>query len=249
MQPILELIKQKARELDQSGIMNFIRDQSIDPRQRFIFAPIVAPWALSFGDINKFVLRDETSKDPIQKIINTHTQEDDHHWKFFLKDLQTLGLNDTTDFCSAVSLLWSDECQKVRQLIHGLTKIIGAANPRMRLVIVEAVETAGNVCFRGLSQTAEEFRQKTGKRLVYFGDTHLRLETGHAMGTQDIENKLQQVKLTPKEIKEARGVVEEIFSLFGGMVDDYYNYAQQALLAEKKRKKKKKSARQKAAVG
>jgi hypothetical protein len=122
---------------------------------------------------------------------------------------------------------------------------------------VEAVETAGNVCFKVLHQAAEEFEEQTEIPLVYFGKHHLDLETGHAMGTENIEDKFKQVKLTPKEMKEARGVVREVFRLFSGMCEDYYNYAPKGILAarqqqqEKKNKNKnnKRTAKQKAGAG
>jgi len=53
---------------------------------------------MSFGDLNKYVFRDESSNDPVQKMINEHTYEDDHHWHWFLRDLQVLGF-DVSKLC------------------------------------------------------------------------------------------------------------------------------------------------------
>jgi len=225
MQPILDFIEQKTRELDQSPILKFLRDRSIDPRQRFSFAPIMAPWAFGFADINKLVLRDESSQEPIQKIINTHTMEDDHHWGMYLRDLRTLGMNDATDYVSTLRLLWGDECKKTRQTVYGLIALVAAAKPKMRLVIVEAIEAAGNTGLKGFVQAAEDYHQATGERLVYFGDMHLDLESGHAMGTEDVEDKLTEFSLTEEEEKEARAVVEKIFKLVSDMGDEYLAYA------------------------
>ncbi|HEX8703559.1 MAG TPA: hypothetical protein VF815_32285 [Myxococcaceae bacterium] len=225
MQPILDFIEQKTRELEQTPILKFLRDSSIDPRQRFAFAPVMAPWAFGFADINKFVLRDESSTEPIQKIINTHTMEDDHHWGMYLKDLRTLGMNDATDYVSILRMLWGEESKKTRQTVYGLIGLISAAKPKMRLVIVEAIEAAGNTGLKGFVQAAEEYHQVTGDRLVYFGDMHMDLESGHAMGTDDVEDKLTEFTLTAEEEKEARVVVEKIFKLVSDMGDEYLAYA------------------------
>jgi len=225
MQAIFDLIKQKTIELDQAPILQFVRDRSIDPRQRFSFAPIMAAWAFGFADINKFVLRDEGSQDPIQKVINTHTQEDDHHWGMYLRDMRTLGMNDATDFCSVIRLLWSDEAKKTRQTVYGLISLIAAATPKLRLVIVEAIEAAGNTGLKGFVQAAEEFREATGEKLVYFGDMHLDLESGHAMGTEDVEDKLQELTLTPEEEQQARTAIAKVFQLVSDMGDEYLAYA------------------------
>jgi hypothetical protein len=118
MQAILKLIEQKASELGQSPIIQFLRDKSLDPRQRFSFVPCVAPWVFGFSDINKYVLRDDTSGDSLQQMINTHTTEDDHHWEMYVRDLEALEMNDARDYASALKLLWGNESKRTRQVVY-----------------------------------------------------------------------------------------------------------------------------------
>ena len=105
MEEVLALIEKKKQKFASSGLFEFMRDQSIDPRQRLAFAPCIAPFALSFGEFNKYVFREEPTNDPLQVIVNNHTYEDDHHWLWFLQDLETLGINKSMKFSDALNFL------------------------------------------------------------------------------------------------------------------------------------------------
>ena len=69
MEKVLELIEKKKQEFAKSGLFEFMRDQSIDPRQRLAFAPCIAPFAMSLGEFNKYVFREEPTNDPLQVIV------------------------------------------------------------------------------------------------------------------------------------------------------------------------------------
>ncbi|MFL5343246.1 MAG: hypothetical protein ACJ8AT_00525 [Hyalangium sp.] len=224
MKRVLEFIEQKKREQDASRFLAFIRDQSIHPGSRFSFVPCMAPFVMGFADLNKYVLRDEASQDPLQKVINTHTQEDDHHFGMFLRDLKTLGLDTSLNLSGALKLLWSEESRRSRQILYGLTALIASASPVMRMAIVEAIEAAGNVGFKRYNQTAAEFHQLTGLRLYYFGEAHLDLESGHAMGTENVEQKLSEIVLTPEQVEQACALVARVFELIIDMGEGFMEY-------------------------
>ena len=78
MEKVLALIEKKKQEFAKSGLFEFMRDKSINPRQRLAFAPCVAPFVMSFGEFNKYVFREEPTNDPIQEIVNKHSYEDDY---------------------------------------------------------------------------------------------------------------------------------------------------------------------------
>ncbi|MFK0734565.1 MAG: hypothetical protein ACIWVG_26010 [Gloeotrichia echinulata HAB0833] len=42
---------------------------------------------MSFGDLNRYVMRVEPTSDPYQAMVNKHSYEDDHHWPWYLEDL------------------------------------------------------------------------------------------------------------------------------------------------------------------
>lgn len=224
MKRILEFIEQKKREQDESAFLVFMRNRSIDPAKRFSFAPCMAPFVMSFADLNKYVLREKNPKDRYQEIINTHTEEDDHHFGLFLTDLRTLGVDSPMTFSDALSRLWGKRCARTRQAVYALTKLIVSADSRMRLVIVEAIESAGNTAFKRYNEVAAEFHAATKQRLHYFGEAHLNLESGHAMGTVNVESELSAMVLSDDEVKEARKLVEAVFDSFIEMGEEFLDY-------------------------
>jgi len=226
MKRIAEHIESRKRQLDQSALMVFIRDTNLDSRRRFSFVPCMAPFVMGFSDVNKFALRDDGSNDPTQAIINAHSREDDHHWGMYLKDLRTLSLNSQMDLNGALRLLWGDDRQKTRQTIYKLMGLIENTPPVVRLAIVEAIEATGDVAFTGFSNLADEFQKAYGETLCYFGHLHKDLESGHAMGTEDIEQKLDEIVPSAAEEADALSRVDGVFDLFQEMFDEWMAYAE-----------------------
>jgi len=226
MKRIAERIESNKRRLEQSVLMVFVQDVNVDPRRRFSFVPCMAPFVMGFSDVNKYALRDESSEDPIQHLINVHSQEDDHHWGMYLKDLRTLGLNMQMDLNGALRLLWGEDRQKTRQTIYSLMGLIENTTPAVRMAVVEAIEATGDVAFSQFSALAHEFEKATGETLCYFGALHKDLESGHAMGTEDIEAKLEAIVLSPDMEREALGLVDQVFELFHQMFGEWMAYAQ-----------------------
>ena len=104
--------------------------------------------------------------------------------------------------------------------------LIEDTSPAVRLAVVEAIEATGDVAFTRFSNLANEFEKATGNTLCYFGALHKDLESGHAMGTEDIEEKLQKIELSPEEEAQAMKLADEVFDLFHRMFDEWMEYAQ-----------------------
>lgn len=224
MKRILDYIEQKKSDLAQTPFMTFVANRGIAPRLRLGFAPCIAPFVMSFGDLNKYVLRDEASPDKLQGIINVHSRVDDHHWRMFLRDVQQLDLNAPLDLVGALTLLWSEDCKRTRQLTLGLSALISRTAPLLRMVIVEAIEATGNVAFERFQLAAADFEAETGRELYYFGAVHYKLETGHAMGTENVEAILSRYSLTAEQEAEARALVDRVFELFTAMFAELLAY-------------------------
>lgn len=226
MKAILALIEQKKQEFAQLPLFEFMQDQSIDPRQRLIWAPCAAPFIMSFGELNKYVFREEPTEDPIQKMINRHTYEDARHWLWFLEDLQRLGLNKQMQFSDALQFLWSEETRAARWLTYQLSRLTWQATPMQKLVVVEVTEATGNVMFSVAAKVAQEITTITQKDYIYFGDFHLDVETGHTTGSPEIESMLAQLELTEENRQEAVALVEEVFGVFEQMMHQLLVYSQ-----------------------
>jgi hypothetical protein len=106
-----------------------------------------------------------------------------------------------------------------------LTSLLARASLKHRLVIVEAVEAAGAEAFRTFSELASEHRDATGRQLKFFGQHHKDLETGHTMGTTDIEERLKAIEFDEHELREARQLVDTVFAQFTAMMQELHDYA------------------------
>ncbi|WP_293133094.1 hypothetical protein [Microcoleus sp. bin38.metabat.b11b12b14.051] len=225
MEEVLALIEKKKQEFAKSGLFEFMRDKSINPRQRLAFAPCVAAFVMSFGEFNKYVFREEPTNDPIQEIVNKHSYEDDHHWLWFLEDLETLSINKTLRFSDALNFLWNEETKASRWVTHQIFRYAFGATPIARLAILEVIEATGNVFFSTAAPIAEELRTITQKEFLYFGCFHLAVETGHTTGTPDVEQLIQNIQLTIESRQEAFEVVENLFEAFTKLTDELLVYA------------------------
>jgi hypothetical protein len=225
MEEVLALIEKKKQKFASSGLFEFMRDQSIDPRQRLAFAPCIAPFAMSFGEFNKYVFREEPTNDPLQIIVNNHTYEDDHHWLWFLEDLETLGINTTVKFSDALNFLWHQETKGSRWVSHQIFRSAFGASPITKLAILEVLEATANVFFSTAAPIAQELRTINQKEVLYFGCFHLAVETGHTRGTPELDQLIKNIQLSEENRQEAFEVVENLFEAFTEMTDELLVYA------------------------
>ena len=94
MKPVLIHILRRKHGYAKLPFFDFLRDESIAPRDRLAFVPAMANFIMSFGDFNRHVLRDDANgHDPHQRMLNDHAREDDHHWPWFLEDFAKLGFD------------------------------------------------------------------------------------------------------------------------------------------------------------
>ncbi|MBE9212075.1 hypothetical protein IQ247_05010 [Plectonema cf. radiosum LEGE 06105] len=226
MQEILSLIEEKNQEYALLPLFKFLEDKTINPRQRLSFAPCIAHFIMSFGDLNKYVFREKQVLSKVQDIINEHTYEDDHHWPWFVTDLEKLGFNPQMNFTQVLRYLWSEQSKVSRQLSYQLSAYTLQAEPIIKIAAIEAIEATGYVLFSRTAQVASELTEITGEKYTYFGDFHFNLENGHAMGTEGGEAFLATLDLTESQRQQAYEVVENVFSIFTEWTHELLAYAQ-----------------------
>ncbi|MFY0576892.1 hypothetical protein F0U62_25390 [Cystobacter fuscus] len=226
MKRVLDYIEKKKQELSRSSFLSFIEDSSIEARERFAFVPCLAPFAMAFMDLNKYVIRDDGSEDPVQQMINVHSREEDEHWRMYVKDLRTLNMNTTMDLGSVLKMLWGKHCRHTRMLAYELTSLVTRhPDPRIRFLIVEAVEGTADVAFDAFCKAAEDFEAQTGKKLHYFGKTHDMMEANHTITSDAVEEMMTRHELSEAQLAEALDAVDEVYTLFQGMFDELLEYA------------------------
>ena len=224
MKRVLALIEQKRPEFEQLPFFQFLRDESIDLKKRLAFAPSVTTFAMEIRDLNRYIFREEPSSDYLQQIINRHTYEDDTHWLFFMEDIVTLGIDRPMQFSDSLKFLWSDETRKIRRLCSHLGRMTYKADPRLKLAVIEAMETTGNIFLQATVPLAEQLQAITKQEYVYLGINHLNVEDGHPLGTDNIVEILESIQLTEEIEAKAFELVEETFTLFAEMVDEMLTF-------------------------
>lgn len=226
MKPVLKHIFQRKRQYATLPFFDFLRDESLPSAERLSFFPCMAPFIMSFGDFNRFMLRVEPTSDPHQRMINAHTYEDDHHWPWYLEDFAKLGHD---DFEAApgdtVRFLYSDATIQSRLLSHRLAHLVWGAEPVVRLAVIEAIEETGNVLFELTSRIAKQWQRETGEELRYCGEFHFALESGHAMNNDHAE--LAVITLTEAQRQDAIGRVDQVFAWFEAWADELLAFALQ----------------------
>jgi len=223
MKPVLQQIFRLKRAYAKLPFFDYLRNEDLSARQRLAFFPCMAGFIMSFGDLNRYVLRVEPSDDPHQQMINAHSYEDDHHWPWYLEDFVKLGHDTPSTPAQVLRFLFSDECARNRLLSHELAHLIWGATPRVRLAVIEAIEETGNVLFALTSQLATRYTAATGVELRYLGEFHFALESGHAMNNDHAE--LAEIELTEAEQADALMRCAKVFDLFKGWTEELHQFA------------------------
>ncbi|MBH8574672.1 hypothetical protein I8752_16895 [Nostocaceae cyanobacterium CENA369] len=226
MKEILALIEKQKQEFAQLPLFEFMKDKSIDPRQRLAWAPCAAPFIMTFGELNKYFLRTETTDDPIQKIINQYTHEDDSHWLWFLEDLHKLEVDRSLKFSDALKFIWSEETKNTRWLSYQLYQYSSQANSLQKLIVIEVTEATSHVMLPIASEVSKEITAITQQEYQYFGDIHLIAESEHTIDASNLEQFVGDIQLTTEARQEAIEIVKQLFVVFTKFTNELLTYAQ-----------------------
>ena len=214
MKEVLAHIERKKQEFAKLPLFEYMRDTSIDPRQRLAWAPYITPLAMGFGDLWVYVLKREPTTNAIQKMINKHTDEDKNHWKWFPKDIKALGFNESFDFSDSIEFIWSEETKKARLLCLQIAMLTCNVESEVLLVAIESLEATANIAFNITAEVANELRRTTSKNYLYFGNLHLIEDSTHSMFEKDKQKFIEEIKLTNKQKNKCYEITDKIFALF-----------------------------------
>jgi hypothetical protein len=224
MRRVMRAIFEAKRAYADRPLFQFMRDETLSPRDRLAFFPCMAPFILAFGDLNKYVMRDEASTDPHQRLVNQHTYEDDHHWPWYLEDLTALGFDRSAATSQVLMFLYSDRTSVNRMLMPKLAHLLYDATPVERLAIIEAIEETGNVLFSLTAGLARRIEAEEHITLRYLGDFHFQLETGHAMSGAD-HRELAEIALDDAQRARCLIHVGRVFEYFNEWTDELLAFA------------------------
>ena len=223
MKELIKAIDVKNAAFAQSDIFTFLRDEAIEPQARLCFAPYMAHFVFSFMDINRFIIRDLQQEDAYQKLINIHSYEDAHHWPWYLHDLKKLGLDKQQSLSDTLLFLWGDKTMHSRLITYEMCALSKSLTSKQRIILVEIIEKTGSVF---LAETANVVRQCSDQNLMYYGDHHLACETGHHMGTDNVEDIIYAIDIDDEEYQRGLEIIEQVFDLYQNFVDEMYSFTQ-----------------------
>lgn len=227
MKDVLTLIEKRKQEFAQLPFFEYLRNEDNHPRERLSFAPYFAFFIMSFADLNKYILRETSEYDDIQKLVNQHTYEEDSHWMWYLKDLGKLGYDKTLKFSESLEFLWNCETATLRQIVYQMLQIVSGASPIQKIVIIETFEATANVFEEATYQVCQQLQvvTNTNTKYEYFGDTHYVADSSHAIHSDDILLRLESIKMDDEEQKQAFLIVEKLFYLFTQLMNNLLLFA------------------------
>lgn len=223
MKHVLNKILDKKQNYANLPLFQFMRDSSLPEEERIGFYPCMAHFILSFGDINKYMLREEPATSVYQQRVNIHTYEDDHHWPWYLEDFTKLGFDRLCSPTSWMQFLWSDETRQNRILTYRLAALISSANAVERIAIIEAIEETGNVLFSTMLSLAKAIEARRGIELRYCGEFHFGLESGHSVGSDRVE--IAEIPLDESSQARCLSLIDEVFALFETWTNELLHFA------------------------
>lgn len=222
MEKILTYIEEKNQAFGQREIFKYLKNKSIPGTQRLAFVPYMAHFVFSFMDVNRFILRD-LGDDHFQKLVNIHSYEDAHHWPWYLEDLKRLGLDKQQSFSSTLLFLWSDQSIQSRMITYDMIAIARQLSAKEKIILVEVIEKTGSVFLGCTAEVSKELGQEDN--YLYYGNNHLTCETGHHMGTDNVEDFLHAIVMDDDELQKGYALVDRVYDLYHNFVDEMYTYA------------------------
>jgi hypothetical protein len=226
MKEVLALIEARKLSFSKQPFLEFLRNEKIAPKERLSFTLCLSPFVMGFSELNKYVFRDETTSDPLQKLINKHTTEDDRHWLWFLEDIQALEIDYSVQFTDALKFLWSDETKVSRQVIHELYRYTFKAEPIQKFIVLQVVEATGNIFLSTVQKVSQELKTSKHKDFKYFGSCHVDEDSSHSIHSSSFEHLFENIELSNTERDDAFELVETIFVLFEQLTDALLAYSE-----------------------
>jgi hypothetical protein len=228
MKRVRDEIEANKQAYGRTAFFSYLRDPAIDTRSKLGFAPHVAHFAMTFGDLCTLVLKQEPATDEYQQLVNTHAREDEGHWRWYLEDLVLLGEDRELRYSHAIRQIWSAGTVRMRRLSYQLCGLALGGDSLRRLVLVQCIEGAFQVTLAGLMPVASELARRTGKVLTYMGPGHSDVETSHVMEDPELLRKLVGVPLEPEVARELCTVVKQCFGLFSDFSDELLDLSRAA---------------------
>ena len=225
MKEVLALIYEKKRIYSQSPFFIFLRDRTVSPIERLCFVPCSTPFIMGFTDLCKYGFYQENPSNKIQEILNQHAYEDGEHWRWFINDIEKLGLNNTMRLNDSLEFLWNEEIRFSRLLVYELYKYIAKSEALEKLIILEAIEGIADVFLSSTKKVTDELQSITGQKYQYFGNSHVDAEHDHEAHSDEVHDFIENIIISEQQREQSVYLVEKVFELFAEWNNELLRYA------------------------
>jgi DMATS type aromatic prenyltransferase len=208
---VMKIVEARRASLAVHPLLTWLRsyEGSLTDVQRI--AARVAFFVMSFQDVLRLV-RVRTSDPFLSGLAADHEQEDLGHDRWYLQDLERLGVKVT------LRDLFSKEASAVRDIAYTqISDVLGSRSDCSRLGVVLALEAAGAEFFESMIRFVE--RQNRSNGLSYFARRHQRVEQSHEILADEAQQRLATMPVPVSEVSEVLAVVDRTFSTMVSLAD------------------------------
>ncbi len=185
--------------------------QDLPIQEKLKFVPRMLFFVLGFKDIMQLV-RYEGDLGEFEKEVNTHSDEDSHHWEWYLNDLAFMDVAfKTANSVELVKQIWETDTFEVRKTIYVFNRYVQKyPHPVARMLMIEVLE----MTFEKFKDVIHPVLKEADlyDQLDYFGQKHEEMEAGHSTTGHSDDEISHLVDLLPEELKpELIKVINELF--------------------------------------
>jgi DMATS type aromatic prenyltransferase len=222
---VLELIDTERRKLEQHPFLAALCSQVGTPDEVRRISRRVAFFVMCFQDVLRLA-HSMTSDPRLKTMAKRHEAEDHGHDRWYLQDLESLGVHVTLDE------LFSREGQAMRDIAYTqVSDVLRSHSDLSRLAVVLSLEAAGAEFFQAMIEYIE--RQRTISSLSYFARRHQRVEESHDILGQEAQEDLSTLLMSDEERPEVEAVVCRTFQTMTRLADDLHHSAGGSCLSVK----------------
>ena len=208
---VMKIVEARRSSLAVHPLLTWLRsyEGSLADVQRI--AARVAFFVMSFQDVLRLVRM--TTTDPfLSGLAADHEQEDLGHDRWYLQDLERLGVKVT------LRELFSKEASAIRDIAYTqISDVLSSRSDCSRLGVVLALEAAGAEFFESMIRFVE--RQNRSNGLSYFARRHQRVEQSHELLADEAQARLAAMPVDVSEVPEVLAVVERTFATMVSLAD------------------------------
>jgi hypothetical protein len=236
MHELFYSIQSRRSHLEKSDFIQFLSDKATDPNARLAYVPDMLFFIMGFKDI-LHELQVEPTTDSIQAEVNEHCREDNGHWKWFLRDLDVIQVQNNylrqPNF-KLFSELWSDGNYAIRDMIYQTQHYAKMApTSAHKMIILEVIEAVFSVFVEHMTVLVNQLGKY--EEWKFFGRVHYEAENGHANGSwldgQKKEIKVE-ARMSAADKQLALSIIKGMFDKFEAMFAGWHAKQRQHLLVD-----------------